>query len=101
MGIPDGDPCLTYHLRPPESGGEWSAAADGSTLRPACTITHATPAGEVSYDARAKQGAVPILLHHEDGTSEESTFVVTHDELTSHVAQLERLVQGIRVADAP
>lgn len=101
MGIPDGIACLTYHLRPPEGGDEWSAAADGSTLRPVCTITHVTPAGEVSYDARARQGAVPILLHHEDGTTEESTFVVTLDELATHVAQLARLVRDREGASTP
>lgn len=79
VGIPDGASCLTYHLRPPNGGDEWSAAADASTLRPAYTVTHATPAGRLSYDPRASQGALPIVLHHEDGTSEETVLIVDRD----------------------
>ncbi|MCA6095851.1 hypothetical protein LE181_27275 [Streptomyces sp. SCA3-4] len=89
MSVPDDVSCLTYHLRPPNGGNEWSALADASTLRPAYTVTHATPAGRLSYDPRAAQGALPIVLHHEDGTSEEMILVVSYDELSSYADQLE------------
>src|SRR5437868_979691 len=45
----------TYHLRPPRGGYEWSAPADGSTLRPVpLRATHTTPRPDAgAYDHRA------------------------------------------------
>src|SRR5687768_11239523 len=54
-----GTGAATYHPRPPGGGDEWSAPADGTTLRPVpAQVTHATPARrDVVYDHRAQQGA--------------------------------------------
>lgn len=95
VDIPDGAACLNYHLRPPNGGDEWSAAPDASTLRPAYTVTHATPArGAMSYDARAKQGALPIVLHHEDGTTEETILIASRAELADYAGQLIEWLAG-------
>jgi hypothetical protein len=65
------DNAKSYHLRLPGGGGGWRARADGATLRPvAVPITHVTPQRrDVVYDTRAQQAALPVTVHHEDGST--------------------------------
>lgn len=45
-----GDGGFAYHLRPPGGGGEWTASADGSTLRPVADAADAKPPMVVAAD---------------------------------------------------
>ncbi|MFF4523464.1 hypothetical protein [Streptomyces bluensis] len=78
----------TYHLSPPGGGTPWSVPNDGATLRPvAPEVTAVTPQKrDVLYDHRAGQAALPVIVHHEDGTTTESLLVLDP-------AQLEQLHQ--------
>ncbi|MEV0505724.1 hypothetical protein AB0I84_50400, partial [Streptomyces spectabilis] len=58
-----GEGVVSYHLRPPGNGDDaddWSAPADGTTLRPVPPkATHATPLKrDIVYDARADQASM-------------------------------------------
>ncbi|WP_327235131.1 hypothetical protein OG349_15320 [Streptomyces sp. NBC_01317] len=50
----------THHLRPPGGGDEWSAPADGTTLRPVPALaTDVSPIQrDAVHDRRAEQGAL-------------------------------------------
>ncbi|MFF3273135.1 hypothetical protein ACFYWU_19740 [Streptomyces chrestomyceticus] len=89
-----GDGAATYHLRPPGGGAEWSAPADANTLRPVpAKTTHATlPVSDALYDHRAKQGSVPILVHHEDGYSSETVLILTPCDMERLHAQTGRIL---------
>ncbi|MEV0446158.1 hypothetical protein AB0I84_34895 [Streptomyces spectabilis] len=90
-----GEGAATYHLRPPGGGDEWSAPADGTTLRPVpAAVTHITPASrDVVYDYRAEQGAMPVEVHYEDGGTAEAVLVFTPDQLELYACQLQRIIE--------
>ncbi|MDH2389634.1 hypothetical protein QCN29_12685 [Streptomyces sp. HNM0663] len=85
----------TYHLRPPGGGDEWSAPADGTTLRPVpAQVTHITPAKrDVFYDHRAQQGAMPVVVHYEDGGTSEAVLVITPDQLELYACQVAWIIK--------
>jgi hypothetical protein len=87
----------TYHLRPPGGGGEWSVPADGTTLRPVpAQVTHITPAKrDVVFDHRARQGAMPVAVHYEDGGISEAVLILTPAQLELYACQIERII-GLR-----
>ncbi|UUY47724.1 hypothetical protein NRK68_11115 [Streptomyces yangpuensis] len=84
----------TYHLRPPGGGDEWSAPADGATLRPVpAQATYVAPMRrDAVYDHRAQQGALPVLVHYDDGVTAESVLVLTPDQVELYAIQFERLI---------
>jgi hypothetical protein len=87
-------PCsASYQLRPLGGGRDWRAAPDGSTLRPVpVPVTHLTPAsGEGVYDDRARKLALPVTVHHQDGGTSESFFIVTPGQAEAYLGQLGRL----------
>ncbi len=85
----------TYHLRPPGGGDEWTAPADGTTLRPVpAQVTHVSALKrDVSYDHRAQQGGLPVLVHYEDGGTSESLLVLTPDQLELLGYQVGRILE--------
>ncbi|WP_229834823.1 hypothetical protein [Streptomyces xantholiticus] len=90
-----GTGAATYHLRPPGGGDEWSAPADATTLRPVpAQVTHVTPAKlDVVYDHRAQQGAMPLVVHCEDGGTSEALLVLTLGELELYSYQVGRIIE--------
>lgn len=96
-----GEGAATYHLRLPGGGNEWSAPADGTTLRPVVTqATHVTPLKrEAVYDHRAGQGALPVQVHYEDGGTRETVLIVTCEEMEFYAYQVGRLSE--QCAEAP
>jgi hypothetical protein len=90
-----GTGAATYHLRPPGGGDEWSAPADGTTLRPVpARVTHVAPAKrDVVYDPRAQQGAMPVVVHYEDGGTSEAVFVLAPGELELYAYQVGRIIE--------
>lgn len=89
-----GQETTTYHLRSPGGGNEWSAPADGRTLRPVpARVTHVTLLKrDVVYDHRAQQGALAVEVHYEDGGTAESLLVLTPDQVELYHCQTERLI---------
>ncbi|MET9690127.1 hypothetical protein ABZY81_16895 [Streptomyces sp. NPDC006514] len=89
------DTSASYHLRPPGGGPEWSARADGTTLRPVpAKPTHITPMqSDVIYDHRAEQAALPVLIHNEDGGSVESVLILTPSQVELCYIQLGQLIE--------
>ncbi|MFD8156602.1 hypothetical protein [Streptomyces malaysiensis] len=85
----------TYHLRPPGGGDEWSAPVDGTTLQPVpAQVTHITPAKrDVVYDHRAQQGALPVIVHYEDGGTSEAVLVLTPGQLELYAYQVGRIIE--------
>ncbi|MEU8824075.1 hypothetical protein [Streptomyces sp. NPDC048636] len=85
----------TYHLCPPGGGDEWSAPADGTTLRPVpAQVTLVTPQKrDVVYDRRAQHGALPVQVHYEDGGTSESLLVLTPDQLELYAYQIGRIIE--------
>ncbi|KAA0943011.1 hypothetical protein FGF04_00920 [Streptomyces apricus] len=56
-------------------------------------ITHATPVKrDVTYDHRAQQAALPIVLHHPDGGTEETILILTPGEVELYSIQLEQAI---------
>lgn len=103
--LPSGN-VKSYHLRLPGGGGDWRARADGKTLRPVgVPITHVTPQRrDVVYDARAQQAALPVTMHHEDGSSSDSLLILTPAQVELYHLQLERLIErreSLRGAGGP
>ncbi|RLV09053.1 hypothetical protein CTZ27_06775 [Streptomyces griseocarneus] len=90
-----GQGAATYHLRPPGDGAEWSAPADGTTLRPVpAQATHVTPMKrDAAYDHRAQQGIVPVRIHYEDGGTSDALFVLTPDEMELYHCQVGRIIE--------
>ncbi|WP_328969263.1 hypothetical protein [Streptomyces sp. NBC_00239] len=89
------DTSASYHLRPPGGGPEWSARADGTTLRPVpAKPTHITPMqGDVIYDHRAEQAALPVVIQNEDGGSTESVLILTPSQVELYYIQLGQLIE--------
>ncbi len=85
----------TYHLRPPGGGDEWSAPADGTTLQPVpAQVTHVTPAKrDVAYDHRTQQGAMPVVVHYDDGGTSEGVLFLTPGQLELYAHQVERILE--------
>lgn len=97
VALPGEGSATTYHLRPPGGGAEWSAPADGTTLRPvAAQATHATlmPGLDAAYDPRARQGSVPVEFHFEDGSTCEAALILTSAETERLHAQTGRLLDA-------
>ncbi|WP_240351528.1 hypothetical protein [Streptomyces olivoreticuli] len=92
-----GQGAATYHLRPPGGGAEWSAPADGTTLRPVpAQATHVTPMKrDAVYDHHAQQGTVPVQIHYEDGGTSEALLVLTPDQMELYHYQVGRII-GLR-----
>ncbi|QCX77212.1 hypothetical protein C9F11_17800 [Streptomyces sp. YIM 121038] len=93
--LPDGER-NTFRLASPVGGDqEWSAPADGTTLRPVpakpTCATLAEPLGAV-YDARAGQGSVRVLIHFEDGTQDEAVLILTPADMERLYAQTGRML---------
>lgn len=84
----------TYHLRPPGGGDQWSAPADGTTLRPVpAKVTHATlTTRDAVYDHRAHQGSLAIRVHHDDGSSSDSALILTPADMERLSSQTERIL---------
>lgn len=56
-------------------------------------ISHATPVKrDMTYDRRAQQTAVPIEIHHRDGTAEPTLLILTPDEMESFAIRLEQAI---------
>jgi hypothetical protein len=94
VGLP-GEDRKTYALSPPGGGEEWSAPADGSTLRPVpAQITHITPQQrDVTYDRRAQQGALPVTAHYEDGGTFDTFMILTPAQMELYAYQVGRLLE--------
>ncbi|MEU4234868.1 adenosylhomocysteinase [Nonomuraea sp. NPDC026600] len=91
IGVPgeDGSDWLTYHLHPCDGGPEWSAAADASTLRPVPSpVTHATSGEGMVHHRPGRHWAWPIRLHHEDGSVEDCSLVVTETQARHLATQI-------------
>ncbi|MEV5909258.1 hypothetical protein [Streptomyces chartreusis] len=84
----------TYHLCPPGGGDKWSAPNDGNTLRPVQPqATYVTPLKrDVTYDARAQHGGLPITVHYDDGGTAESLLVLDPSQLELYHYQIGRIL---------
>ncbi|WP_329064714.1 hypothetical protein [Streptomyces sp. NBC_01429] len=84
----------SYHLRPPGGGQNWSARSDGSTLRHVpVPVTHVSPMQQdVLYDHRARQAALPVWVHHEDGGRSESVLILTPTQVELCSIQFGQLI---------
>ncbi|MGI5407847.1 hypothetical protein ACQEV9_13740 [Streptomyces chartreusis] len=84
----------TYHLCPPGGGDKWSAPNDGNTLRPVQPqVTYVTPLKrDVTYDARAQHGGLPITVHYDDGGTAESLLVLDPSQLELYHYQTGRIL---------
>lgn len=95
------EPVRIYHLRPLGPGTDWTVPASSpSGLRPLPEeITHVSPGGrDVIYDHRAHQAAIPVQLHHADGTASESALVLTPGQVELLHLQLEQAIDQRREA---
>ncbi|MFE1770603.1 hypothetical protein [Streptomyces sp. NPDC059008] len=90
-----GEGVTTYHLRPPGGGKEWSAPADGTTLKPVPSqVTHVTPhRRDVVYDHRTQQGALPVRVHFDDGGTSEAVLILSPGHLELYACQVERIIE--------
>ncbi|GAA3237394.1 hypothetical protein [Streptomyces lavendulae] len=99
------DTSPSYHLRTPGGGEEWSAPADGTTLRPVpVRTTHVTPTqSDALYDHRAQQTALMVILHREDGGTEQSVLILTPGQVELYRAQLDLIIEqrAQAIAQAP
>ncbi|MEU8627137.1 hypothetical protein [Streptomyces sp. NPDC048669] len=97
VALPGEGSATTYHLRPPGGGTQWSAPADGTTLRPVpVKATHATllAGRDAVYDPRARQGSVPVEFHFDDGSTLNGALILTAAELERLYAQTSRLLDA-------
>ncbi|QNE79304.1 hypothetical protein F0344_18785 [Streptomyces finlayi] len=97
VALPGEGSATTYHLRPPGGGTQWSAPADGTTLRPVpVKATHATllAGRDAVYDPRARQGSVPVEFHFDDGSPLNGALILTTAELERLYAQTSRLLDA-------
>ncbi|TPN24346.1 hypothetical protein FKO01_28015 [Mesorhizobium sp. B2-3-3] len=95
VALPGEGSATTYHLRPPGGGTQWSAPADGTTLKPVpVKATHATllAGRDAVYDPRAQQGSVPVEFHFDDGSTLDGALILTSAELERLYAQTSRLL---------
>ena len=84
----------TYHLCPPGGGAKWSAPNDGTTLGPVQPqVTHVTPLKrDVTYDARAQHGGLPVTVHYDDGGTAESLLILDPSQLEVYHYQVARIL---------
>ncbi|MET8098841.1 hypothetical protein ABZV29_20495 [Streptomyces sp. NPDC005236] len=84
----------TYHLCPAGGGDKWSAPNDGTTLRPVQPhVTHITPLKrDVTYDARAQHGGLPVTVHYDDGGTAESLLMLDPSQLELYHYQVGRIL---------
>ncbi|MGW3263038.1 hypothetical protein [Streptomyces sp. NPDC001056] len=86
----------SYQLRPAQGGEDWRARSDGSTLRPVpVPVTHVTPVKrDAVYDHRARQAAVPVTVHYEDGSVCETMLVLTAMQVELYYMQFDQLIEA-------
>ncbi|MEU6245106.1 hypothetical protein [Streptomyces sp. NPDC047024] len=89
------DISASYQLRPVQSGEDWRARSDGSTLRPVpVPVTHVTPVKrDAVYDHRARQAAMPVTVHYEDGRVCETLLVLTAMQVDLYYTQFDQLIE--------
>lgn len=57
-------------------------------------VTHTTPmTRDLVYDHRARQAALPVLLHHSDSSTDESVLILTPSEMQLYAIQIERAIK--------
>ncbi|WP_240797439.1 hypothetical protein [Streptomyces sp. F001] len=85
----------TYHLVPPGGGDKWSAPNDGKTLAPVQPqVTHVTPQKrDVTYDARAEHGILPVTVHYDDGGAAQCLLVFNPSQLELYYYQVGRIIE--------
>ncbi|MEU6721793.1 hypothetical protein ABZ897_61045 [Nonomuraea sp. NPDC046802] len=67
---------------------EWSAPADGSTLRRVPSpISHATTNARLVFDDEAGHWTLAIQIHHEDGSSQDGFLIVGQQQVPVLVEQ--------------
>jgi len=77
-----GEDALTYHLTPPGGGAIWSAPGDASTLEAVRDngpplVRFAVPrATKTAYRPGTGQAALPIRIHMDDGTTQDTVLVL-------------------------
>ncbi|UFQ16338.1 MULTISPECIES: hypothetical protein [Streptomyces] len=47
------------------------------------------------YDSRARQGAMPVTVHYEDGGTSEAVLILTPAQLELYAWQVQRII-GLR-----
>ncbi|OIK24353.1 hypothetical protein VT52_027800 [Streptomyces malaysiense] len=94
------DISASYQLRPPGGGEDWRARSDGRTLRPVpVSVTHVTPLKQAAaYDHRARQAAVPVTVHYEDGDTCETMLVLTSTQVELYYMQFDQLIEAEEAA---
>ncbi|MGM9332121.1 MULTISPECIES: hypothetical protein [Streptomyces] len=94
------DTSASYQLRPPGGGEDWRARSDGRTLRPVpVSVTHVTPLKrDPVYDHRARQAAVPVTVHYEDGDTCETILVLTSMQVELYYLQFDQLIEAAETA---
>lgn len=90
-----GEGVATFHLRPPGGGDEWTARADGATLTPVpAKPTYANLANRDGlYDNRVEQLAIPVTVHHDDGSTDEVPLILTPADMELIHARVGRLLE--------
>ncbi|WP_194858937.1 hypothetical protein [Streptomyces sp. SUK 48] len=94
------DSSASYQLRPPGGGEDWRARSDGRTLRPVpVSVTHVTPLKrDAVYDHRARQAALPVTVHYEDGDTCETMLVLTAMQVELYYLQFDQLIEAAEAA---
>ncbi|MFQ6197720.1 hypothetical protein [Streptomyces sp. NPDC000405] len=89
-----------YHLRPLGPGSDWSVPFSSASLKPLPEeITHVSLGGrDIIYDHRAHQAALPVQLHHADGTATESALILTPGQVELLHLQFEQAISKRREA---
>ncbi|MFE0149904.1 hypothetical protein ACFWY5_22325 [Nonomuraea sp. NPDC059007] len=93
VGLPGerGSEWLTFHLQAPGGGEEWSAAADGSTLRQISSqISHATTKVQLNHDAEAGHWTLEIQLRYDDGSIHDGFLIVAENQAEELIRQFSR-----------
>ncbi|MFI9076277.1 hypothetical protein ACIGW8_07200 [Streptomyces sioyaensis] len=53
---------------------------------------------DIAYDSRAQQAALPVTIHHRDGTTEPSVLVMDPGQVELYAIQLERAIAQRKAA---
>ncbi|MGP4030096.1 NAD(P)-dependent oxidoreductase [Actinomadura sp. 3N407] len=91
VGVPgeEGANWLTYRLRPPDNGEDWSAAADASTLLPVPSpVAYASLRDGPIHHRPGRHWALTIRLHHQDGSEQESHLIIAEPQAWRLAAQI-------------
>lgn len=89
-----GQQSTSYQLRPVNGGEDWRVRADARSLRAVpVPVTHVTPMlRDATYDHRAEQAALPVMVHHEDGGTSEGILVLTPAQVEVYFNQFTSLI---------